>query len=250
VNQKNPETYDELKQIAKDYFFERADHLNNLKPEVKLELCNLLSDTSNVILGIPYRSGLCETFASPNPAPHIPWEECKYVKDRSSGTTINNAAQVGSNFVMQAELAKDQVVLGDNQTIKVHAERVFSNATMQNITVRITMSDSTGKAIYSTQGKTDVGGYFYDSWVVDTLSPNSFYTVTVMAKDPAGPNWSSGTLYFNRTPDQIPDIRICPWDDQTATEPEQPTILPSSPNQENQVKCAAVNNDYSHMRCE
>lgn len=219
IYEKNPQTFDELKQIAKDYFSERADHLKNLKPGVKLELCNMLSDTQNIILGSPYPTGLCELFASPNPAPHIPWEECKYVKDEFSGTTINNAAQVGSRLIVQAELAKDQLILGDNQTVKVHVKSSISNEPEPNTTVRITSSDSSGKAIHSAQGRTDVGGYFYDSWVVDTPSPDSFYTVTVNVKDPVGPNWSSGTLYFNRTPDQMPIKRICPWDNQDQTPP-------------------------------
>jgi hypothetical protein len=215
MSEKNPQTYDELKQIAKDYFFERADHLKNLKPEVKLELCNLLSETSDVLLGSPYPSGLCEAFASTNPAPHIPWEECKYVKDTSAGTSMQIVPKFGSSLILNAELSKAQLVLGDNQTVTGYVISSVSNGPHQNATVQVTMSDSSGRAIHSTKGKTDVNGSFSYSWTVNSQSPDSYYTVTVNAKNPVDPSWASGTLYFNRTPDQMPNMRICPWDNQS-----------------------------------
>jgi len=226
IIEKNPQTYDEIKQISHDYILEKADHIKNLKPAVKQEFCTMISDTANFLYGVPIESGVCELILSNeapniNHTPTVPYEECKYVMD--PGTKINIPAQVNTNFIMQAELAKDQLALGDNQTVKVHTERVPSdatmeNTTMQNTTVRITMSDSSGRAIHSVQGKTDAGGNFYHSWKVDVPSPG-FYTVTVMAKDPANPNWSSGTLWFNRSPNQLNTVRICPGDDQRPTNP-------------------------------
>ena len=209
INEKNPQTFDELKQIAKDYFFERADHLKNLNPGVKVELCNMLSDTQNILLGSPYPSGLCELFASPKQTPTTPLEECKYVEGKSSGTTMHKT-QVGSSLIIDAELSKDLVVLGNNQTVRVHVKSSISNGPEPNANVQLTMSDSSGKAIHSTSGKTDVNGSFSYSWNVDSESKNRFYSVTVMVKDPVNLNWSGGTLYFNRTPDLV---RICSYVD-------------------------------------
>ena len=220
INEKNPQTYEELKQIAKDYFFERADHLKNLNRGVKLELCNMLSDTQNILLGSPYPSGLCESFASPNPAPHIPWEDCKYIEDKSAGTTVHKA-QVGSSLIVDAKLSNYQVFLGHNQTITVHVKSSMSNGAEQNAPVQVSMSDSSGRAVHFIKGKTDINGSFSHSWTIDSESPNSFYSVTVMVKDSTNQNWVSGTLYFNRNPDQTPSLRVRPWDNQSSGSAEQ-----------------------------
>lgn len=195
INEKNPQTYDEVKQIARDYFSEVIDRINNLKPEVKLELCKMFSDSANIIFGRHYESGLCESFALNN-SPASP------VQTQQPSVVPREKPPDQSHLIVEPRIAKDQLKPGENQTISILVKNPLTNDPETNLNVEFRVSDSSGKGVHSSKGYTDLSGNYSHSWKISSKSPNSYFTVSVLINSPSFPNWAT-TLYFNKTEDQI-----------------------------------------------
>jgi hypothetical protein len=192
IDAKNPQTYEELTQIARDYGPEIKNRMDRLDPEVKFEVCKLFSDASNLIYGKPYDIP-CEVLLNNNiPAPSVQSQQSPIIPQEPIDP---------SQLIIKSQIAKDQLMLGENQTISISVNNPQTNAPETNGEVELRISDSSGKGVHSGNGKTDENGNYSHSWKVDIKSPNSFFTVTVLVDSPSFPNWSK-TLYFNRTDDQ------------------------------------------------